>query len=49
MNRDQALELLHEHVIKSEALIKHMLSVEAAMGHYAKASAHQSPGKQCPT
>ena len=34
MNRDEALALLKEHT-KSESLIKHALSVEAAMRHYA--------------
>ncbi len=35
MDRTEALEILHEHV-KSEALIRHMLAVEAAMAHYAR-------------
>ena len=34
MNRDEALALLKEHT-KSESLLKHALSVEAAMRHYA--------------
>jgi putative nucleotidyltransferase with HDIG domain len=34
MTRDEALELLHEYT-KNPALIKHALSVEAAMRHYA--------------
>lgn len=35
MNRDEALSLVHEYV-KNENLIKHMLSVEAAMRFYAE-------------
>ena len=35
MDRAKALELLREYV-KNEALIRHMLAVEAAMVHYAK-------------
>ncbi len=35
MNRDQALALVHQYV-KSESLIKHMLSVEACMRFYAE-------------
>jgi putative nucleotidyltransferase with HDIG domain len=35
MDRTEALEILHEHV-RSEALIRHMLAVEAAMAHYAR-------------
>lgn len=35
MNREQALQLVRENV-KSESLIKHMLSVEAAMRFYAR-------------
>ncbi len=35
MNRDEALQLLHEYVT-NDALIKHMLAVEAAMAFYAK-------------
>jgi len=35
MNREQAIELLHEFV-KNEALVRHMLSVEAAMARYAR-------------
>ena len=35
MNRDEALQLMHEYV-KSESLRGHMLAVEAAMRHYAK-------------
>lgn len=35
MTRDQALALLHEYV-QNEALIRHMLAVEAAMAHYAR-------------
>lgn len=35
MNRSEALVLLREYT-QSESLIKHALSVEAAMGHYAK-------------
>ena len=35
MNRDQALELLHEHT-KSDSLRKHALGVEAAMRAYAR-------------
>lgn len=34
MNRDEALALLHEYV-KNDALVKHMLAVEAAMAFYA--------------
>ncbi len=35
MNRDDALTLLHEYV-RNDALIKHMLAVESAMGFYAR-------------
>jgi len=35
MNRDQALTLVREHV-KNEALVRHMLAVEAAMRWYAE-------------
>lgn len=35
MDRDAAMALLREYV-KNEALICHMLAIEAAMGHYAK-------------
>lgn len=35
MNRDEALSLVHEYV-KNDNLIKHMLSVEAAMRFYAE-------------
>jgi len=35
LNRDEALSLVHEYV-KNENLIKHMLSVEAAMRFYAE-------------
>jgi len=35
MNRDQAIQLLHEYVT-NDALIRHMRSVEAAMAHYAR-------------
>lgn len=35
MNRQQALEILHEYV-KNENLIRHMLAVEAAMRYYAE-------------
>lgn len=35
MDRVEALALLQEHV-KNDALIRHMLAVEAAMAHYAK-------------
>ena len=35
MDRAAAMELLRQYVT-NEALIRHMLSVEAAMGHYAK-------------
>ena len=34
MNRDEALAIVHEYV-KNENLVKHMLSVEAAMRFYA--------------
>ncbi|PWH18488.1 MAG: HAD family hydrolase [Anaerolineae bacterium] len=35
MNRQQALDILHEYV-KNENLIRHMLAVEAAMRYYAE-------------
>jgi putative nucleotidyltransferase with HDIG domain len=35
MNRDEALSIVREHV-KNEGLVKHMLSVEAAMRFYAE-------------
>jgi putative nucleotidyltransferase with HDIG domain len=35
MNRDDALKIVREHV-KNEALVRHMLAVEAAMAAYAK-------------
>ncbi len=35
MNRDEALAIVHEYV-KNENLVKHMLSVEAAMRFYAE-------------
>ncbi len=35
MNREQALQLVRDHV-KSESLIKHMFSVEAALRFYAR-------------
>lgn len=35
MNRDQALDIVHEYV-KNENLVKHMLSVETAMRFYAE-------------
>jgi len=39
MDRDQALELLNEYTT-NPALIKHALSVEAAMRHYARLGGH---------
>ncbi len=35
MNRDEALQLVRQYV-KSESLVRHMLSVEAAMRFYAR-------------
>jgi predicted hydrolase (HD superfamily) len=35
MTRDEALAIVREHV-KNEGLVKHMLSVEAAMRFYAE-------------
>lgn len=35
MNRNEALSLVREHV-KNEGLVRHMLSVEAAMRFYAE-------------
>jgi putative nucleotidyltransferase with HDIG domain len=35
MNRNDAMKLVQDHV-KNEALIRHMVAVEAAMGHYAQ-------------
>ncbi|GAB4470828.1 MAG: HDIG domain-containing protein [Anaerolineales bacterium] len=43
MNRQQALEILHEYV-KNENLIRHMLAVEAAMRFYAE-KFNQDPEK----
>jgi len=39
MDRCEAMQLLRDYV-KNEALIRHMLAVEAAMGHYARRSGH---------
>jgi putative nucleotidyltransferase with HDIG domain len=39
MNREQTLELLHEYTA-NPALIKHALSIEAAMRHYARRGGH---------
>ncbi len=39
MNREQTLELLHEY-ISNPALIKHALSIEAAMRYYARLGDH---------